>query len=379
MLPRFRWLGLCVFLFACLTLAGGKGEAQQAGSFKTKPSGEDSSLPRSLRETRKFHRQITVVDWHVDSVFQLTRRWYDFRKHQRKHDLDFSKMKRGGIGAQVFSLWVPPRAMKTKGGGWWYLKRMYRNYRRLLKLSNGLLVHARNADDIRRIRKQGKIAALLGVEGAHPLEGKLARMRVLARWGVAYLGLTWNNSNPFATSAKDEWYTKGFRRRGLTAKGRKLVRLCEKYKILVDLSHSGRRTFWDVAKMSRRPFIASHSNAYRLRPHYRNLSDKQMRAIAKSGGIIGVNFYALFLRKYKYRFRTQIKHVIKHIKYMMKVAGPQTIALGSDFDGIVYKPRKLRHIGHLPRLTLALVKAGFTPQQVRQILGENSLRVLGAK
>lgn len=355
-----------------------RGEAKSPKTPKRKMTKRSSATPQTIREARRFHHQMTVVDWHVDSVFQLTRRWYDFRKTQRRHDLDFSKMRRGGIGAQVFSLWVPPRVLKWKGGGWWYLKRMYRNYRRLLKLSNGLLVHARNARDIRRIRKQGKIAALLGIEGAHPFEGKLHRVNTIAKWGVAYVGLTWNNSNAFASSAKDEWYSKTLKRKGLTHKGRKLVRLLEKHKILVDLSHSGRRTFWDVAKMSKRPFIASHSNAYRLRPHYRNLSDKQMRAIAKSGGIIGVNFYALFLRKYKYRFRTRIKHLIRHVKYIMKVAGPQTVALGSDFDGIVYKPRKLRHIGHLPRLTVAMSKAGLTQDQIKKVLGENSLRVLNS-
>ncbi len=332
----------------------------------------------TFARAQQFHRKNLVFDWHVDTLYHMTKSWYDFRKGKPGRDLDVGKMRQSGIGVQVFVMWVPPRMAKHRGGSWRHLRLMHRNFGRLLRSTKGVLEHARTVADIKRIRKQGKIAALLAIEGAHPLEGKLSRVKTIAEWGVVYLGLTWNNSNPFATSAKDEWYRKGYRKRGLTPKGRRLVRLLERYRILVDLSHSGRKTFWDVVRMAKRPFLASHSDSYVLRPHYRNLSDAQLRAIKKHNGVVGANFYTLFLRKGRKHGQATTRDVVRHIAHMVKVAGIDHVSLGSDFDGIRVRPRGLEHIGKLPNLTRELWKHGFRLNALRKILGANSMRVLGA-
>lgn len=367
-------LGVAVGLWIWATLSGMLG----ASAIAEPTSDSRAVVPTTARYPQQLQRPL-IFDWHVDTLFQLTRRWYDLRHKQPHRDLDLPRMKQGGLGAQVFSLWVPPRVMKKPGGGWRYLNRMVETFRKVLRYSGGMLVQARTAEDVRRIQRQGKIAALLGLEGVHPLEGQLDRVPILAQWGVVYVGLTWNNSNAFATSALDELRAKGRPLRGLTALGQKLVRLLEKHRILVDVSHAGQQTFWDVAKMAKRPWIASHSNAYRLCPHFRNLRDRQLKAIAKAGGVIGINFYTLFLRSGKQHHRATLQDVVRHIQYMVRVVGIEHVALGSDFDGITSRPQGLEHVGQLPRLIRTLQHHGFSSSQIRKILGENSLRVLPQK
>jgi|GEM_PF-167929 len=391
-----NYFGMCLFLFfgsslwevsllkkETLAASNQKTKKGKAVHSKEKPAHKKRTHRTrrrtkrrylSVRKVRKFHRKQIVLDLHADTIYQLMKGWYSLRKWS-KGDVDIPKLRKGGISAQVFVLWVPPRAARMRGGMWGYLLRMYKRYQRVLRDSRGRLVHASTAAEIRKIHRQGKIAALLAIEGLHPLEGKLKRLRTIARWGLIYAGLTWNNSNAFATSASAERRLPKHKK-GLTTKGRKLIRLLEKYKILVDVSHAGRRTFWDVAKMARRPFIASHSNVYRLRPHYRNLTDRQIKAIAKSGGVIGLNFYTVFLTRGRKHRRTRISRVIQHLEYMVKLVGDKYIALGSDFDGMHAKPIGLRHAGQLPNFTRALLRRGYSKKRIRKILGENIMRIL---
>ena len=359
---RHKWLvSLLLVLFTSLLVAA------------KKPLKTPDSLS-SLQQIRRFHRRVPLIDLHADTMYRQMKHWLNLRKPQRWRDLDLPKLRRGGVGAQVFVLWIDPRKTKRPGDGWRALLRMYRGYKRLLKESRGRLVHARTAQDVRRIVKQGKIAALLAIEGLHPLEGRPYRVQTIARWGLVYAGLTWNNSNAFASSATQE--SKGQGRKGLTARGRKVVRLLERHRILVDVSHLGPRAFWDVIKLARRPVIASHSNAKSVCSHVRNLTPRQIRAIAKTGGVIGVNFYPRFLRQGRHWRRASIRDILKHIKALARVGGWKTVALGSDFDGIPRGPRGLRHVGQLPSLTRALLKAGIKGKRLRGLLGHNVLRLL---
>lgn len=322
-----------------------------------------------------------VLDLHADTLYQLMRGGrYDLGRWQKGRDLDIPKLRRGGVGGQVFVMWVPPRVMRRRGDGWRYLQRMYGTYRWMLRRYRRVFVHASRGHQVRRAHAQGKIAALLAIEGLHPLEGRLSRLKTIAGWGLTYAGLTWNNTNAFAMAAATERRRKKRGRGvwGLTKRGRKAVRLLEKHRILVDLSHAGRRTFWDVARMARRPFVASHSNADRLCGHYRNLTDRQLRAIRKAKGVVGVNFYTAYLRPGRTHRRAKIADLLRHIYYMRKVAGEAHIALGSDYDGMISKPAGLEHIGKLGRLRQALLRKGFGKKALRLLFGENVLRVLDA-
>tara|TARA_B100000609_G_C17220673_1_gene439802 strand:- start:5170 stop:6237 length:1068 start_codon:yes stop_codon:yes gene_type:complete len=328
----------------------------------------------SFRQAQRFHKHHVVLDLHADTLYQMMRGWVDLGRFQRARDLDIPKLRRGGVSAQVFVMWVPPKKTRGRGQGWQYIKKMYAAYRRMLREHADVFEHAKWAHDIRRIQKKGKIAALLAIEGAHPFEGKLSHARTAIKWGLTYVGLTWNNSNAFATSALDERYRRR-KRKGLTRKGRRLVRLLEKHRVLVDLSHAGRQTFWDVAKIAKRPFIASHSNAYRLRKHFRNLTDKQLLAIKKCGGVVGINFYTAYLRRHNHRKAT-IRDLLRHVLYIKKKIGVRHLALGSDYDGLITKPKGLQHIGYLPILTASLRGSGFSRRQLSAMLGENVLRLL---
>lgn len=337
------------------------------------------AAPNTTQKARAFHHRHIVIDLHADTLYQLRFRWYSLNKRQRRHDIDLPKLRQGGMTAQVFVLFIQPRWLKKKGDGWRALKKMHRSFLRILRESKGALVHARNAADVKRIKQQGKIAAFLAIEGLHPLEGDLGRAKELVSWGLTYAGLVWNNSNAFATSAKDAKRSKKMARRGLTPLGRKVVRLLEAKKVLVDLSHASKRTFWDVHKIAKRPYIASHSNAQAHCRHYRNLDDRQLRAIARAGGVVGINFYTLFLRNGRGHRRATLRDVIRHIDHIVGVAGIRHVALGSDFDGILSKPKGLYHVGHVPRLTRALYRHGYTQEALRLLLGGNVMRLLNPK
>jgi hypothetical protein len=207
------------------------------------------------------------------------------------------------------------------------------------------------------------------MEGADCLSGKAEALAGWRNEGLRYLGLTWNNSNPFATAAAD----RGQRGRGLTDLGRELVRESNRLGVLVDLSHASEKTFWDVYRESRAPIIASHSCAASLRPHLRNLDDEQARAIARTGGVIGVNFHQPFLR---HPGPATVDDVARHIAHLARVAGPEHVALGSDFDGLITAPEGLEDASKLPNLTAALLRQGLAAPDIRRILGENVLRVL---
>jgi membrane dipeptidase len=326
-------------------------------------------VPRAgAAEAPALHAEALVVDLHADTPLQLVlRKGYSLRERLPANQVDVPRMREGNVAGQFFVLY-PPAAWVRAGRAEAFCRQALEALRGAAREA-GSIVLVSSAAEVRKARAQGKIAGLLGMEGADCLSGKVEALAGWHKEGLRYLGLTWNNSNVFATAAAD----RKRRERGLTEAGRALVREANRLGVLVDLSHASEQTFWDVYRESRAPIIASHSSAASLRRHLRNLDDEQARAIARTGGVVGVNFHEPFLR---HRGRATVDDVARHVAHLVRVAGSQHVALGSDFDGFITAPVGIEDASRLPNLTAALLRQGLGAQDIHRVLGENVLRVL---
>ena len=308
------------------------------------------------------HESALVVDLHMDTLWQLHTKGGSFRDNSPKQQLDLHRMEQGGLDAQVFAIWMPPSSPEPQS----LVGELVSLFEREILDATPELELARTADDVLRIRVEGKRAAILGLEGAVALDGDVDFMRALHARGVRYAALTWNESNPFGDGAK------GNKHGGATELGLALVKLLNELRVIVDVSHAAPTTFWDVITASERPVIASHSNAAAICDHARNLDDVQLWAIAESGGVVGLNFHSRFLTCR--RGAASMKHVLAHATHLREVIGAEHMALGSDFDGNIVPPKKLADAAALPRLTRALTDHAFTNAETVDVLGHAFLR-----
>jgi len=276
--------------------------------------------------------------------------------------------------------------------------------------------------DIERAHREHKLAALMGIEGGHSLENDIHLLRDYYRLGVRYMTLSWSNTNEFADSSGDINNPKVEHHNGLTEGGKQFVLEMNRLGMLVDISHVADKTFWDVIAVSKAPIIASHSSARALTNHPRNMTDDMLRAVAKNGGVVQVNFYNAFVdENYRKAAEAQTKDrdaavktyidklkaegktttyldsermerewaakiprpplssLIDHIDHIAKIAGVDHVGLGSDFDGVSgATPEGIDSAADLPKITQALLDRGYSADDIRKILGGNVLRVLGA-
>jgi len=249
---------------------------------------------------------------------------------------------------------------------------------------------ARTADDVRRIAAAGRIAALMGVEGGHAIEDDLGNLQAFYDRGVRYMTLTWNNTNDWADSSRDE-----ARHNGLTDFGKQVVAKMNQMGMIVDVSHVSDKTFWDVIETTKAPVMASHSSARAVADHPRNMSDDMLQAVGRNGGIVMVNFSAMFIDPEKaadmkagywkiatiplLHFgwpRTPLGVLIDHIDHVARVAGIDHVGLGSDFGLEADYPADIQDVSGYPNITVELLRRGYSEENVRKILGENALRVL---
>lgn len=368
------------------------------------------------QDWRSWHFNSILIDTHNDFPTTAIEKGVGFDQSllHRTHS-DLQRMFEGGVDAQIFSIWCDG-----------FQKEPYARANQ--EIDSVLLWTHRNPSkmmlaltvaDIRKAVKEKKLAVLMGVEGGHMVENDLGKLEALFNRGVRYMTLTWNNSTPWATSAFDE--TKkadSLPHKGLTDFGKQVVRRMNELGMLVDLSHVGEQTFWDVINNTQKPVLVSHSCAYALCAHPRNLKDDQIRAVAKNGGVIHLNFYSgfvdpsfearsdAFTAKHKsemdsllkinpepyfmqvYLFnkypdevkdlRPPLSKLIDHLDYIVKLAGVDHVGLGSDFDGVNSLPEGLEGVEDFPKITEELVKRGYSKTDIRKILGGNFLRVFGA-
>jgi membrane dipeptidase len=363
-----------------------------------------------------LHHDAIVCDLHVDTL-----QWMLQGRSLAGHPghVDLPRLTGGGVDLQFFAVWVDPIFLPQEPGA------RDRSFERACELLDAFdremaahpqrIALARSAAEARQIVAGGRIAAALGVEGGHAIENDLDKLNELHRRGVRYLGLTWNNTLDWADAAKEETLH-GTRHGGLTRFGEEVVRRMNKLGMIVDLSHAAESTFWHVLRVSEAPVMASHSDAYALTPHFRNLKDDQIRALAARGGLVGINFYCMFLdaefmrrqmaaeQKHRpeldaiaaahpYDFPTQARlerevlraemghvavpasRIADHVMHMVSLVGPDHVALGSDFDGTSALPDDLPDVGHLPLVTRLLRQRGLADADLRKILGENVLRL----
>ncbi len=329
-------------------------------------------------QARKFNQTSLVIDLHSDTTIYIRDFGYDFSK---KHlpprfgpnliftHIDLPRMKQGGLDVVTLAICVHPFTNQEKGA-WEKTKKSLEVLNQLVK-QNPELVLARRASDIIQAYKNGKRAVLIGIEGAHHLEGKLERIDYLYEQGARYLTLAHFKSNSFAISDADP--EPAFD--GLSEKGKELVRRMEKLGMLIDLAHCSKATLLAVLKQTKGPIIATHTACEALNSHHRNIDDEEIRAIAQRGGVIGVIFYPKYLGGRKGLKKPDASRIVDHIDHIREVAGIDYIALGSDFDGLVSLPRGFYDVSDIAQITQVMLERGYSEEEIKKVLGENFLRV----
>lgn len=320
------------------------------------------------RDADALHRAAVVVDAHVDTVLALEA-GRDFYRGGSGGHVDLPRLRAGGVDVQVFALYLEPAYKPERA-----LARVLALRDRLLRTfaaGGGAVRLCRDGADLDAALAAGQLAAVLSVEGGEAVGTDLALLRALHDLDVRAMGLTWNQRNAIADGAGED-RAQG----GLTAFGRRVVAEMDRLGMVVDVSHLCARSFWDVLECGGMPRFASHSNCRALCDHVRNLDDAQIRALAMTGGVMGMNFFADFLDQDP--ARADVGRVCDHIDHICGLVGPRHVGLGSDFDGIQRTPRGLEDVGRLPALTRELVRRGYRQADIEAILGGNVLRLLRA-
>ena len=365
----------------------------------------------------QIHQKAILIDTHNDILSNILITKQDVGKLQSTGNFDLVRAKQGGLDGQIFSIWCGEEY--GKGTAYAFANREIDSLYALIARNPDKITLVHNSKELKKAVKQHKMAAMIGVEGGHMIEDRLDYIDSLAKRGMNYLTLTWNNSTSWATSARDEVTKKdSLKHLGLTDYGKQIVKHLNELGVMVDVSHVGEQTFYDVIATSTKPVIASHSCAYSLDPNRRNMKDDQLKALAKNGGVVCVNFYsgfvdstyspkvAAFLHQHKAELDslTQIYHdgdlanirlnaiyksesdkirpplslLIKHIDYIAKLIGVDHVGIGSDFDGAESYPLGMDSVSDYPKITEELLKLGYSEKDVDKILGGNVLRVFKA-
>jgi membrane dipeptidase len=377
-----------------------------------------SSAFMMAQSYQQIHEKAIVVDTHNDVLSTVTLNGLDIGNDLTgKSHTDLARFKAGGVDVQVFSIFCDNRY--GRGTAFRYANREIDSLYALASRNPDKMMIVTTPAQLAQAVKEHKLASMLGVEGGHMIENDMDNLDSLFKRGVRYMTLTWNNSTPWATSAMDE-SSKSFivSPYGLTEFGKKVVRRMNELGMIIDISHTGEQTVRDVLATTTKPVIASHSSVYAICPVFRNLKDDQIRAIAKNGGVIQVNFYSGFLdstynrritrfmNQHKSEFdslqkldlpsyqvnayfskkypeeastlRPPLSLLIDHIDYIVKLVGADYVGLGSDFDGIESAPQGLEGVQDFPKITEALLKRGYSKKDIDKILGGNFIRVFKA-
>jgi membrane dipeptidase len=399
--------------FACRLLvvfliAGGFAAAQNDTSISAR--------------ARAIHESAIVVDTHADTPQRFVDENFDIGSTDPKDigHISLDKARAGNLGAEFFSIWVEP---ETNQGH--FAKRTLdlidSVYEQAARHSDRMMM-AYSVADIESAHEQKKLAALMGIEGGHSIENDIRLLRDFYRLGVRYMTLSWSNTNEWADSSGDINDPKVQHHNGLTEFGKQVVLEMNRLGMMVDISHVSDKTFWDAVAVSKAPVIASHSSARALVSAPRNLTDDMLRAVAKNGGVVDVNFFSGFddqkfwdavqaqrdaqqaaIREYLEKLKAEgktpsyidedrmerqfiakiprppLKALIDHIDHIAKVAGLDHVGLGSDFDGVSgATPEGIDSAADLPKITQGLLDRGYSAEDIHKILGGNVLRVFAA-
>lgn len=366
----------------------------------------------------RLHKSAIVVDTHEDVPEELESRWKDLAVRNTVGHIDIPRWREGGVTAPFLAAYVNAEYAKSGGSAKKALE-FIDLIHRLVEAHPKDLVFTDSVAGIRRAKKDGKIAILIGIEGGHAIEDSLGALSAFSRLGVRYMTLTHTNTNNWADSSGNFFSTDFDPKKvavhdGITDFGREVVLEMNRLGMLVDVSHVSDKTMADVIAVSKAPVFASHSSCRALSAIPRNVTDDQIRAIAAGGGIVMVNVSSMFLSQAsvdgylaaRKAVQPQIEAVRErlkddpkardaeiqklrdgisypnadgkvaadHIERVLRLGGPGAAGLGTDFDGITDPPAGLEDVSMLPKLTEELLRRGHSEEVVRGVLGENFLR-----
>ena len=364
-------------------------------------------------KAKKLTHSSVVMDTHDDTTQRMLDPKFDLGLRHTDGSIDIPRMKEGGLTGIFFSIWIPskitgPEAVKRA-------KTQIAAVQEQVKRNSKEIVLATTADEVRAAKKQGKIAALMGVEGGHMIGNDLANLREFAAAGVRYMTLTHSGNDEWADSSTDKPAHSG-----LTDFGKDVVLEMNKLGVIVDISHVSDKTFYDALAVSKAPMFASHSSCRAICDAARNMTDQMIKDLAATGGVIQINYHISFLSQ---EFRNAEKKdpsinegiakrikeqcsdddeacqlmlgdkltreavaagklprvewtkIIEHIDHAVKLVGADHVGLGSDFDG-ANMPYGMEDATMIPKITEALLQKGYSESDIRKILGENTLRVM---
>ncbi len=363
-------------------------------------------------QARKLHFSSIVIDTHDDTTQRFLDGKFDLGTRSSSGSIDIPRMREGNLSAIFFSIWMPSKVTGSEAVNRALVQ--IDAVREQVRRHPRDLVLATTAAEIRDARKQGKIAALMGVEGGHMINSDLGVLRSYAALGVRYMTLTHSGNDEWADSSTDKPA-----HNGLTDFGKDVVREMNRLGVMVDISHVSDKTFYDALEVSKAPLLASHSSCRAICDAARNMTDQMIKDLAAKGGVIQINYHVGFLsqefrdaEKAKPELEKEIqaeinKHcgdnaacqlvegdravreymnagklprvdytkIIEHIDHAVKVAGIDHVGLGSDFDG-ANMPYGMEDAAKLPKITEALLQKGYSEGEIKKILGENTLRVM---
>jgi membrane dipeptidase len=376
------------------------------------PKPQSRGLVTLTDEAKRIHAEALVIDGHNDLAWKMREKGdalftpvIDLTQPQPKLHTDIPRLRQGGVGAQFWSAWVPAETMK-KGVAIKQTLEQIDRIQRMVKKYPDVFAMALTADDIVRLHKQGKIASLIGVEGGHSIDNSLGVLRTFHALGVRYMTLTHSDNVDWADSATDEP-----KHKGLTPFGERVVLEMNRLGMLVDISHVSADTMRHALKVTRAPVIASHSSAFALTQHPRNVPDDVLKLVQKNGGVVMVNFYSPFVvpeaarlmkdmtkvyRELRAKYPNEqefqvamaqwkkanpipsgsVHDVVDHLEHIIKTAGIDHVGLGSDYDGIDRCPRQLEDVSCFPYITQVLLNRGHSREDIHKILGTNLLRAM---
>jgi membrane dipeptidase len=315
----------------------------------------------------QIHRDCLIFDAHCDFLSLTVWDGRNFAYRLGQGHVDLPRLLEGGVSAQIFAIFTLAQRHPTAGHPTVEALRQVEAFHQLPQQSAGRFMIATRAIEIERAKVRGNVAGILSMEGCEPLAGDLALLRVFYRLGVRCIGLTWNWRNAAADGVAQA--DAG----GLTEFGRSVVKTAYQLGMLVDVTHLAAPGITEVLQLAEGPVIASHANAYALCPHPRNLSDEQMEGIARTGGVVCVTFVPAFISISPEQ--ASLEHLLDHVDYIARRIGTEHIGIGSDFDGYDGVTAGLEDVTRLPALTAGLVQRGYTATAIRNILGDNLLRV----
>src|ERR1051325_8699956 len=400
-------------LFLLATLMVGCSDKRMTDTLQNTSTSNSETDPLSI------HQRAITIDMHADTVQRVLDEHVDLEQQLSDGHFDAVRAKAGGLDAQFFSIWVEPQLFG--GGGPGAIKRaddQIAAVKNLAQQHPETWQFASSAADVRRASADGKIAALLGLEGGYAIDERLENVERYYKMGVRYMSPAWSVSTSWAGSSGDDVGA----RRGLNDFGKNIVREMNRLGMMVDVSHVSDKTFWDIVNTSTKPVVATHTACRAIADVPRNLTDDMIRALAHTGGVVNVIFYPEHIepgwserkkkvdieiaplvqqaseaehgdavqkklardrvrqREYARRLPpVYVSRVVDHIDHIVKLVGVDHVGIGSDFDGVQATTADLATVADLPNLTKELLKRGYSESDVDKILGGNMLRVMDAQ